>query len=125
MNIMELHFIQFNYHTKKSFQFAPVLGHILVSPDYRSASWCSEEKDCAACTAAEGCSWCHWSRECVSDNLCKDRTNPVAKSDACPKDEEPRPCFFATECYACKKLRHCSWFLMKDSKWKCVNNYGL
>ncbi|MCP9266339.1 Kelch domain-containing protein family protein [Dirofilaria immitis] len=63
----------------------------------KSASWCSEEKDCAACTAAEGCSWCQWNRECVSDNLCKDRTNPVVKSDACPKDEEPRPCFFAAE----------------------------
>ncbi|EFO22877.1 kelch domain-containing protein family protein [Loa loa] len=91
----------------------------------KSVSWCSEEKDCASCTAVEGCSWCHWSRECVSDNLCKDRTNPIAKSDACPKDEEPRPCFFAAECYACKKLKHCSWFLMKDSKWKCVNSYDL
>lgn len=88
----------------------------------KTTTWCSDEKDCGSCTAVEGCGWCHWSRECViSENLCKDFTTPIDKADKCAKEGDPRPCVYAHDCFSCKLLPHCSWFLMKDSKWKCIS----
>lgn len=89
----------------------------------RLSTWCSSEKSCSSCTGVDGCSWCAMSRECiVSESSCRDESVAIDREDRCPKDSDPRPCSFAHDCFSCKMLPHCSWSVVKESKWKCISS---
>ncbi|CAJ0564969.1 unnamed protein product, partial [Mesorhabditis spiculigera] len=77
---------------------------------------CGEQKDCVACTSQNGCGWCPTENQCLpSDELCLDTQAILTTWEKCAAAVSaagsPRPCAMAHNCYSCKLLPHCNWYI--------------
>jgi len=87
---------------------------------------CMNLKECEECVQKKGCGWCENSQACInSGDSCeyefltdKDRCPDAGKKNK--KASKRRPCDHASNCFACKQLKHCSWFAI-ETKHICVS----
>uniref|UniRef100_A0A914Z1N9 Laminin EGF-like domain-containing protein n=1 Tax=Panagrolaimus superbus TaxID=310955 RepID=A0A914Z1N9_9BILA len=89
---------------------------------------CSGFKECQACFDQRNCGWCESTSQCVnSDTGCPDGSAITSDEHSCPTKskailfpEKKRPCNMATNCYACKRMDHCSWFTI-ETRPSCIS----
>ncbi|KAI1731926.1 kelch motif domain-containing protein [Ditylenchus destructor] len=67
-------------------------------------STCADIKECNDCLYQKGCGW----SRCFSGKRRK-------------KLVRPRPCSLATNCFACRQMKHCTWFTNLETKHICVS----
>uniref|UniRef100_A0A7E4VRK2 Attractin n=1 Tax=Panagrellus redivivus TaxID=6233 RepID=A0A7E4VRK2_PANRE len=94
----------------------------------RFSSQCSEHKTCQDCFTQKGCGWCESTVLCVnSDTGCADGSAITSDYKSCPSNShalsliqpDKRSCGRATNCFACRQMKHCSWYTL-EAKPSCV-----
>ncbi|CAJ0947291.1 unnamed protein product, partial [Mesorhabditis belari] len=80
----------------------------------KTLSSCEDQNDCVACTSQNGCGWCSAGNQCLpSDQECLDAQSMLTTWEKCGSSTpaSPRSCSMAANCYACKLLPHCNWYM--------------